>query len=246
MSYINHKTDLITIPLKKLDLVQPKLELNQESSSEVNPEELLMKTEKHCERLLQEVYQERERHLKELQEEIVQLKEDAYKETYKIAYEEGYQIGIKEAKQVVSNETMEYIEDLKKYCFQLQNESRKYIDSLTDELVSVIKQSVEKVTFQVIKDPSTTILPLVRDQLKEINTRQQIFIRVHPECYEEIKNQEHQLKELCTNGRLYIISDLNLTLFGCVLETENELIDLQLDKQFVTLFNELERVVRES
>lgn len=246
MSSINHKTDLISIPLKKLDLVQPKLELNQDSSSEVNPEELLMKTERQCERLLQEVYQERERRLKEVEEEIIQLKEDAYKETYEIAYKEGYQIGVQEAKQVVSNETMKYIDDLKNDCFELQNESRKYIDSLTDELVNVIKQSVEKVTFQLINDPETSILPLVKDQLKEINTRQQIFIRVHPDCYEEIKNQEDQLKELCNNGKLYIISDLNLTPFGCVLETENEMIDLQLDKQFITLFNELERVVRES
>ena len=244
MLFTSKSIDVVNIPLKPIVKVQAVPESSQ-SFDEIG-ESNLVATKQQCEQLLAEAYQKKELILKEVEQEIDQLKKGAYQEAYELGYDKGHQQGLNVGKQESLDSASQYIKELKEHCFRIQTEGEQYIDEIVLDLVQLTKKVVEKITFQVIEDSTTTILPLLQNQLKDISRRKQIFIRLNPDCYDNVQAQVSQLQQYCSQAQLHLVPDMTLTAYGCVIETESEIIDLQLDKQLNNLFQEFERLVHES
>ncbi len=243
MLFTNQSIDVVTIPLKPITKVQISSESSQ-SLKEMEPVGLTA-TKEQCEQLLIEAQQKKELILKEAEQEIEQIKKEAYNEAYQLGYDHGQEQGFNLGKQESLDEARQSMNELKEYCFKIQTEAEQYMDEIVLDLVQLTKKVVEKITFQVIEDSSTTILPLLQNQLKDISRRKQIFIRLNPDCYDNVQSQVSQLQQYCPKSQLHLVPDVTLTSYGCVIETESEIIDLQLDKQLNNLFQEFERLVHE-
>lgn len=243
MLFTSKSIDVVTIPLKPVTKVQ----VSPESSPlfEETGELDLIGTNQKCEQLLTEAYQKKELILKEAEQEIEQIKKEAYQEAYQLGYDKGHEQGLSLGKQELLDQVEQSIKELKEHCFRIQAEGEQYIDEIVLDLVQLTKKVVEKITFQVIEDSTTTILPLLQNQLKDISRRKQIFIRLNPDCYDNVQSQVSQLQQYCPQSQLHLVPDMTLTSYGCVIETESEIIDLQLDKQLNNLFQEFERLVHE-
>lgn len=241
------KPNLVSIPLKRIEVAKPSLEvqLNLEENH-VNHEELLLQTKKHCEQLLEDAKQQKAMMLEAVKQEVEQIKVAAYEDAKQKGYEDGLTEGKIIGHQQVMKEATAAMNELKQHCQLAKEACATYIDDTIDDLLQVIRRVVEKVTYQVFENLETGVLPLLQEQLKELGRRQQIFIRIHPNSFESVKTQEEELLKYCREAKVHFISDLTLDEFGCVIETENEIVDLQLNKQLDLLFAELERVVRES
>lgn len=244
MLFTSKSTDVVTIPLKRIEKIQVPSESSPlyETVNEVN----LVETKQQCEQLLTEASQKRDLILKEAEEEAERLKKEAYNQSYELGYHEGLEKGQELGKQESLDIANELITQLKEHCYQIQTEAEKYMDEVVFDLMELTKKIVEKVTFQVIADSTTGILPMIQNQIKEISRRKQIFIRLNPNCYDMVQNQVSKLQQYCSTAQLHLVPDMTLTDYGCVIETESEIIDLQLDKQLDRLFAEFERVVHES
>lgn len=239
MLFTNKKIDVVNIPLKQMEKIH-------NESSPLFEENNVKETKQVCENLLKEAHQQKENLLKETLEEIEQIKKAAYDEAYEQGYRKGHEQGHSIGQQESLELTNQYIKELKDHCQRIQVESDRYMDEVVDDLLQLTKKVVEKLTFQVIQDSENTILPIIQNQLKEISRRKQIFIRLNSDCYDNVKSQVSQLQQYCTQAQLHLVPDMTLTSYGCVIETESEIIDLQLDKQLTNLFIEFERVVFES
>lgn len=243
MLFTSKSIDVVTIPLKPVTKVQVSPESSQ-SFEEVGELDLTT-TKEQCEQLLTEAHQKKELILKEAEQEVEQIKKEAYNEAYQLGYDNGHEQGLNLGRQVSLDEVKQSINELKEHCFKIQAEAEQYMDEIVLDLVELTKKVVEKITFQVIEDSSTTILPLLQNQLKDISRRKQIFIRLNPDCYDNVQSQVSQLQQYCPKSQLHLVPDMTLTSYGCVIETESEIIDLQLDKQLNNLFQEFERLVYE-
>lgn len=244
MLFTNKTVDTVNIPLQPIE----KIQFNPESSSsstEINEVDLI-EVKQQCEVLLAQAYQEKEILLKEAKDEIEQLKQVTYQEAYDLGYMKGHEQGLITGKQQAKDTTYQYLTELKEHCFKIQAEGEQYIDGIANDLLQLTKNIVEKITFQVIENSTTTILPMIQNQLKEISRRKQIFIRLNPDCYNHVQSQIPQLQQYCPQSQIHLVPDMTLTAYGCVIETESEIIDLQLDKQLNHLFQEFERLVFES
>lgn len=241
------KPNIVSIPLKRIEVVKPSLEAELKlEENRFDQEALLLQTKKHCEQLLQAAKSEKEKLLEEAKQEIERIKVSAYEEAKQQGYQDGFEKGKDMGEVQVIDEATVALKELKTHCQLAKEACATYMDEAVDDLLQVIRRIVEKVTYQVFDVSNTGVLPLLQEQLKELGRRQQIFIRLHPACYESVMKQEQELKKYCIESKLHFISDLTLDEFGCVIETENEIVDLQINKQLDLLFFELERVVRES
>lgn len=243
MLFTSKSIDVVTIPLKPVTKVQVSPESSQ--SFEETGELDLTAMKQQCEQLLTDAYQKKELILKEVEQEIEQIKKEAYHKAYQLGYDEGHEQGLSVGKQESLGYAQQSIKELKEHCFRIQAEGEQYMDEIVLDLVQLTKKVVEKITFQVIEDSTTTILPLLQNQLKDISRRKQIFIRLNPDCYDNVQSQVSQLQQYCPKSQLHLVPDMTLTSYGCVIETESEIIDLQLDKQLNNLFQEFERLVHE-
>jgi|GEM_PF-5481525 len=270
MSWSRSNEERISIPVKKIATQQPTLkEPKKTDSKSIQKAELLIsQAQEQSDQILAEANASREEALRNLEiqleqlkqeaiaqaaaikqqavEETEQIKQQAYDEAYNEGYHEGVEKGEAEGQKQFTEQARADLAKLKQTCLQIQRESEIYVDELIPKMMQLIKKSVEKVTMQVMEDSDTKLFPLIKSQLKELSLRKQLFIRIHPEAYEDIKQHEQKLQEYCVEAKIHFLPDPTLNEFGCVIESESEMIDLQLNKQLAQLFLEWERVVKDS
>jgi flagellar biosynthesis/type III secretory pathway protein FliH len=122
---------------------------------------------------------------------------------------------------------------------QLQIVRNEFENTLNTKAKDIIIKSCEKVLQTHLKDPE-----FVQDYLKsfisQFNEEQDVILRLSPDMFSRVEANIPMLESSNTKIKLHVTTDPTMSMFGCVVETENQRLDLQLDNQLSNLKNLIE------
>ncbi|MGL4336755.1 MAG: FliH/SctL family protein [Turicibacter sp.] len=244
--YTNSNQELVSIPIKPIrsqsNSIKP-INIQQSSSVSVQSQQILLNAKKQATQLLKEAQLQKQQALNDMEKQLEGLKEEAYQVAYKEGYVSGFQMGKKDGKKKVISDSTQYIENSLNEWMKTQKEVATYLESINPMIADVIKNGIETIMMQKLEEGHISILPVVKEMIQQVSKRKQIFIRVHPNIFEEVRAAKSQLEEMSEATTFKVFEDIGLTAFGCLIETESEKIDLQLDKQLENLFSEIKQLV---
>lgn len=188
------------------------------------------------EKLREELLRKIEKEAREKAEiEIKKAIDEASQEGYRDGLKKGYQRGIEEAKAVC--------DEMKKSALSLIDQAKEevnqyYIDN-KNNLIRLAGDMAENIVNATIDLSSENILMLIRPIINFNERNELIVISCNPDNYEFLKNSKQQLELAAPNARFVLLSDNNLERNGCIIENENQVIDLQIRKQINAILDDI-------
>lgn len=172
---------------------------------------------------------------KKAEEEAAIAKQEAAEEGYKDGLKHGYQRGIQEAKGVC--------DEMKKTALDLiqqaKEEVEKYYSENKANIIRLAGDMAENIVNETIDLSSENILMLIKPIINLNERNELIVITCHPDKFEFLKKRKSELELAAPNARFVLLSDNNLEKNGCIIENENQIIDLQIRKQIESIVNDI-------
>lgn len=211
--------------------------LNQATQLHQQAQERLKKAEQEVEQLYRQA-----------KSEIEVWKEEAKTEGYEAGqqqgrhegFEQGYQEGLTQGLQAQEIE----LNRLKNHWFNLNQQITTELELMGPQLVELMIQAVEKITYQQFDQSSGVLENCLQQMLLDIGQRQRCVIQVAPENIEKVQAYLPQLEILNEGGRFQVVPNARLGVADCQFETEMEKIELILDDQLTVLKDAWMQVVK--
>jgi flagellar biosynthesis/type III secretory pathway protein FliH len=132
--------------------------------------------------------------------------------------------------EAVQGQKSEDVDATMKSFFDLKEE---YLSGVEADVKNLIVQISEKIVRQKLSEDES-VLNLINDALGAFSDHDQVVIRVHPENYDAVKNQEESIKQEFPTLEINVLDDHTIS-NGCIVETKDSQFDLQLDTQLEKL-----------
>lgn len=121
------------------------------------------------------------------------------------------------------------------FAARLLERKEVFFDTIGDDVLRLIQQTVEKITGQLTNESQQVLLAVVH-QAVDAAIGEKITLRVHPQDAARLQQDEHALRAgLDRTSRLQVRADESVTPGGCIVETEVGTVDAQLPKQLSAL-----------
>lgn len=198
------------------DTAQLLFEENPEETEEVTttPEELLAEARQQAEDILEEAR-------REAKNEAEMLRQEAAKE--------GREEGLKAAKETLDIQ-LRALEEEKE---ELHKQYDELMLEAESKLIDILSDVYEKLIGVSFRGDNEVLLYVISNALKGIDGSHSFTVRVAPEEYETVR-QKQAILENCIQGKdsyLEILSDNQLKLGQCSIETEKGIYDCGIDTQ---------------
>lgn len=191
-------------------------------------EGLLMQARQEADSIMEQAKVTRENLLRDAKEQIAQLEQEAQQR----GYQEGYRAGHEAAR----NEYAAHLAQARDFICSALDERKKILNESEPMIVDLVVSVAEKVLHQALQQDRTLLLSIVKVALQEIQTAKRAEIRVHPDDYIWVKEEQDQLIQSCVKPmELVVVSDSNIGSGGCVIYTESGSVDAKLDTQLHAL-----------
>ena len=152
----------------------------------------------------------------------------------KSAFEEGYRVGLEKAQADIDN----FKKELANF-MNARNEVFEYIaPDILEISVNIAKTIIKK---ELDSDPQVLINTIV-DVLKTVSKNEpKITIKVRPQSIQFIKDTIPNITyQYCIDSKINIIADPSIEEGGCVLQTNNGIVDASIDTQIEIIKKTLE------
>ena len=156
------------------------------------------------------------------------------------AKKQGYQQGAEGARQEYEDKAAQLARDYEAKAEQLTNEYEQLKAAIEPELVNTITDVFRKVTRVVSDDNQDIILGLIGNVLKNAETSNDFVIKVSPEDYKFLTN--NQGKIYCAVSKeinLDIVADTTMKKNECIIETDAGVFDCSLDIELNNLIKDI-------
>ncbi|NLJ80018.1 MAG: hypothetical protein GX335_03220 [Firmicutes bacterium] len=200
--------------------------------------DLIANAQEEAARIVEQARQEADRLVKEAQSKVEVLQQEASEKGFKTGRESGFQQGRQEA----SKEAESLLELLKNTVQSAAKERAKALGALEEDFLKFSLILADKIVKKAVGEDISWLKPLVEEGLSRLGTVRQVEVRLHPEDYALMQEQQHQLQLEPREGLRFRI-DPDLTRGGCVLESENGAIDARLEKRLGKLSGHLLEVL---
>ncbi len=163
---------------------------------------------------------------------------DIAKESEKKGKEKGYDEGIKNAKA----EYQSILDEAQCKKKEAYTEYNRILESIRDDMAQLVIKAVKRVVGEELKTGKEVILSMIRESISKCSNRDMLVIKVSPDDYDYVTENEHRIKALAEGaGELDIVSDPSLDSCSCIVETPCGYIDSGIK----TRINKLEKVVKQ-
>lgn len=220
---------------KKVEIKKNKEVLDAETEALQKKKEILKQAEKEKEAILKEALKEAEK-----------VKKESKQMGYNLGYEEGLALG--EAKIISDYE--EQVERLKQ---ETANQYRSFVSetnqSLTKEkewvirgVVELVESSLKKLLHDAEAIKADRVEKIVRSLSTDLLGCGFVAIRVHSDKVSEINKVLDETGILDGKRNVRVTTDPLLKEHDCLIETENETLEFNLESELESLIKEIERV----
>ena len=234
--------DYKLIPKRKesLSLESSKKDKDDESGDKVyNLEELKEEIEM---KVVRDIEDERQRVLLLAQDEAVEIKkkaqESGYEAGYSRALEEGYRDGLEKAEK----EMKEAKENSLDLIVQAEGMVNDYVKENENRIIRLAADMAESIVGFSIENSSDGILNLVKPVVAEYSKKEKIIISCNPVRYDFLKSNLKELEEISPDTKFFVFKDENLGLNDCIVESEDQFIDLGIKGQLDSIINTIKHM----
>ncbi|MTI69485.1 MAG: hypothetical protein FH751_04410 [Firmicutes bacterium] len=206
---------------------------------EVLRKEILNNAKLEAKEIINDANDQKKELLNKAKEEINVLKDKAYKEAYDEGFNKGKTEGFNKAYDEAKVEANALRKEAKDVLKDAHKKSRDYIEGTNKEIIDLIIDVSENVTGLLINESEKNIVEMVKKALQEVREKRQIILRIHPESSLYLESNLHQFNKICPNAKFTILEDKDLEENGCKIESESEIIDLQISEQLENIKSKL-------
>lgn len=177
--------------------------------------------------------------------EGTELTEHLYQQIHDIGYQaaaEVYERRLTEVNRKVTNSQNEAkrVEELYKTTFsQLEQIRQQFQNSLNNKAKEIIIKSCEKVLQTHLESPEF-VEQYLATFIEQFEDESDVILRLSADMYQRVEGRMAELEAINPSINLHLMPDPQMMFFGCVLETPNQRIDLQLDSQLKKLKSVIE------
>ena len=163
--------------------------------------------------------------------------ENTRKTANRSGYLEGLAEGRREAGQAVAIMQQEFVELLENYNLQYQ----RIIDKLHIPFLQLALNVAEKLVISQIQEAGIEafLTKQINSILTDFSDQHSLTIRINPESIKNLEKESFLSQlQLSPKIKVKIIEDLSLSDVGCIVESEDFVVDLSLEKQLDLLKQE--------
>lgn len=151
------------------------------------------------------------------QEEAIQIKQSAY--------QEGYSAGLQQANQDLAN--------FRNVLGAFMGAEERVFNEVAPNVLELALEIAKKIIKHEVKTDPQIVLDTVMDVIRSLSKNEsKIVLRVNPIQVQYIKDTlPEQVRLLGMDTKLSILSDENITEGGCIIQTNNGLVDASVEAQ---------------
>ncbi|HHY81555.1 MAG TPA: hypothetical protein GX505_02620 [Clostridiales bacterium] len=180
-------------------------------------------------------------------ESIIQQAREQAQAIQMQARDEGYQAGLQEGRksgfQAGYKEGMQSTEQMQKQAKALlqaaHRESREYIRKTQAEIIKLAAAMAKKIIHINIDMNDESIVEMVREALHSSEDRKQVLLRSPAHYIPILQASSCQFEKICPNATFVFLEDSTLKEYDCIIETEDQVIHLEIDQQLDNIVNAL-------
>ena len=177
--------------------------------------------------------------LKDAMEEALKEAEILKKEAIDKGHKEGFREGYKKGLTDCQVECDEIRKNALNMIDQAEKETKKYFKDNQENIIKLSGDMAESIVHATIDLSSENLLMLIKPIIDQNDRNELIIITCHPDNHELLKENKEQLEVCAPNARFVILLDNNLEKNGCIIENENQIIDLQIRKQIDSIIKDI-------
>jgi flagellar biosynthesis/type III secretory pathway protein FliH len=114
--------------------------------------------------------------------------------------------------------------------------------ALEDDFLKLSLLLADKIVRKVVEEDISWLEPIIREALTALGQVDDILVRLHPNDYAVISGNP-DLMTIATRTRIRFDSDVTIAQGGCLIESENGLIDARLEKRLGKIGKQLLEVL---
>lgn len=224
----------------------PVLEIDDDSLEGLSAEELLQAAtiEKESEEdILNNARQEAAQIIDDANNQakniVKQAKEEA-KDIKNEAQQSGYNDGVISAQNEYQSMSEQLESDYANRSQQLEQEYQSLRENLEPDLVNTLVDVFAKVTHTIAEDNKEVVLHLINNVLKNVENSHEFTIKVSPEDYEFVVNNQGKIYCSMSNEiNIDVVQDASLKSSECIVETDTGVFNCGLDIELNNLIKEI-------
>ncbi len=192
--------------------------------------------------------------IKEAEEIKLLAQEKGYKEGFDKGLEEGFNKGLEKGHeegiktgflQGIDN-AKEEASKIKESAINLLKDSQKkvgeYFDKNRQNIIDLAVQMAESITHFTIDTHNEDIMQLIKPIMKQFKKVGNVIITCNPKNYEYIRRSIYEIEKKYENVNFIILEDETLEKNGCMIENDNQIIDLQIRKQLDNIVEKIKNM----
>jgi len=171
--------------------------------------------------------------LLDAENQAAELKALKEKEGYEAGFDKGYYEGLAKGKSEMDSKYSTVVATLQSIARGAVAEKLKIINNTEEDIVNLSVDIARKVVDQEISVSKEIVVNFVKEAVKMLEKKEKITIYTNPADLELIKSRREDFIALTDiNEALHILPDDMLEPGECRLESENQIVDTDLDYQF--------------
>ena len=157
-------------------------------------------------------------------------------------FEAGYQEGLVAGREEVLRQGADLVTLLEDTVEEAAQVRASPLQALEDDFLKFSLLLADKIVKKNVSNDISWLTPIISDSLHALGQVQEIVIRLNPVDYALIKEEEESLR-LKVRAKLQFESDTSINQGGCLIESENGLIDARLEERLGKIARHLMEVL---
>lgn len=233
---VDCSADCLEIPLSPIKLENCR---KKKSFSEMEAEQKDQKIKENLDEIVKQSKDQAESLIQQAEEQALLIKEQARDEGYQAGLQEGRQNGYQEGCAKAAQDAKEMKEKARGLLQSAHRESKKYVSKTQTEIIKLAAAMASKVIHLNIDTKDECIVEIVKNALRYSEEKRQILIRCSAKLVSILQTNSYQFEKICPNASFVFLEDPSIEDSGCMIETEDQVINLDVDKQLDNIVNAL-------
>lgn len=155
--------------------------------------------------------------------------------------EESYQSGLQDGKNLAERGLLNVFKGLRTAAEDLQQLREKVLRDSEDDLLTLAMAVARKVISREVAQDRQVVIRLIRDVVRNLNERDELLIRVHPDDHALLMTSENEaLKSELGAVKFTLKSDPSIEVGSCQVETEWGTVDAGFEAQLEEIYRRLQ------
>lgn len=228
----NHQVDIkestADIPIISTEKLEKVIEKN---SGDLETQQKFMNLTSQIDEIKERAEKQANLIIDQANQEAQKIRAEAQERGYEEGIQKGQELGYKEGYQ----KALQDIEEIKKQASELlknaYKESRKYIENTREEIVGLAVTIAEQILHCKIDVMDDSMMEMIKNALQQVEERKQVLFRCPSSSISVLQNYLEEFQKICPNAHFTFLEDNTIGKYGCILETEEQIIDLKIDSQ---------------